>query len=97
MISDPEYSDPDIPGSESEMLVFAASLRVAALTPAAPRLPGADDLDTAVDDLQRRLTAKVTDRELVNCLDCLHKNPIGVVIDNILGDLVKLLFIDRWK
>ena len=87
----------NVNNKERNSIVFASSLQTAASTIAALQLPGADDLATAVDDLQQRFIGKVTDEELLNCLEYLQENPMRAVIWNKLGDLIKHLYIDRWK
>ncbi len=96
-VSEPEHAGSDTLASESAMVVLAASPQAAASTLAAPRLPGADELATAVDDLQRRFALRLNDRELFNCLEGLEKNPMRAVIWNRLEGSMKKFFVARWK
>ena len=77
--------------------VLARLPQTAASTHAAPRLPGSDDLEAAVEDLQQLFTGRVTDKELLNCLEHLQKDPMRAVMWNKLGVSMKRLYVQRWK
>jgi hypothetical protein len=72
-------------------------LREAAAILAAPKLPGAADLESAIEDIQQVFAGELTDLEMFNCCEYLQSNLIRAAGWKTLGLTLKRLYIERWK
>ncbi|EGO59431.1 hypothetical protein NEUTE1DRAFT_79532 [Neurospora tetrasperma FGSC 2508] len=59
-------------------------------------LPGAADLQTAIRDIQRRYSPKISAEEMMRVLDFLGENLIEAVKYNGCGTELKWLYVQRW-
>lgn len=59
-------------------------------------LPGAADLQTAIRDIQRRYSPKISAEEMMRVLDFLGENLIETVKYNGCGTELKWLYVQRW-
>ncbi|KAK3899443.1 hypothetical protein C8A05DRAFT_18127 [Staphylotrichum tortipilum] len=69
----------------------------AAVVMAAPKLPGADALELAIEDIQRLFAETSSAEEIANCCEYLQNNPMRAVGWMKLGLAVKAVYIERWK
>jgi len=90
-------SRPKKRSQQSDGTVFGESLYEAAAILAAPRLPGAADLELALEDIQQVFAGELTDLEMFNCCEYIQMNPIRAAGWNKLGITVKRLYVERWK
>ncbi|KAK3950323.1 hypothetical protein QBC32DRAFT_346829, partial [Pseudoneurospora amorphoporcata] len=80
--------DGNATSSLGESIVSAAAMLAA--------LPGTTALQTAVKDIQKRFTGKVTAVEMMKCIDFLQKDPSWAMVYNGCGDEIKWLYVNRW-
>ncbi|KAL2125791.1 hypothetical protein VTI74DRAFT_2738 [Chaetomium olivicolor] len=80
---------------ERDSTILANSFLETAMVLAAPRLPSADDVALAVEDIQKLFADVVDDDELLNCIEYLQGNPMRAVIWNKLGLSLKKKYIDK--
>ncbi|KAK4234557.1 hypothetical protein C8A03DRAFT_18561 [Achaetomium macrosporum] len=82
---------------DRDSAVLANTLRESVAILAAPRLAGADDLATAVEDIQKLFAEEVSEEELMNCIECLQRVPMRAVMWNKLSLTMKKLYVSKWK
>lgn len=82
---------------DTEGTILGESFREAATILATPKLPGAGDLEVAIEDLQHMFADELDDEEILNCVEYLQSNPMRAAGWKRLTPGVKRLYIQRWK